>query len=216
MSITSVQLREQNGNVIESQSVPIAHVIKKRRSPATRHPIKIFVRDQYHTTPRPVEPRSYSEGDAQRPVSPASCYPSQGRHSGSYETPTVSDESAPALSPLGMHSHPQDELSPASSSLSHPPQSNPTASSSHSTTSSADPLARHPYYGDAFHHDVGAASGSQPLQRSLPFTSPLTRPLVIHEPPKVTLPSFVETFPEFVGSSLSNLRAGGRIISYPG
>ncbi|KAF8509596.1 hypothetical protein BU17DRAFT_98780 [Hysterangium stoloniferum] len=185
-------------------------------SPLSPDPLQVPSASLYRTTAHPVEPRLYSDGDAQRPVSPASCYPSQRRHSGSYETPTVSDESAPALSPLGMDSHPQDELSPASSSLSHPPQSNPTASSSHSTTSSADPLARHPYYGDAFHHDVGAASGSQPLQRSLPFTSPLTRPQVIHEPPKVTLPSFAEAFPEFVGSSLSNLRAGGRIVSYPG
>ncbi|KAF8509593.1 hypothetical protein BU17DRAFT_70376 [Hysterangium stoloniferum] len=151
--------RSQHNDYEESPGSPM--------SPLSPDPLQVPSASLYRTTAHPVEPRLYSDGDAQRPVSPASCYPSQRRHSGSYETPTVSDESAPALSPLGMDSHPQ-------------------------------------------------ASGSQPLQRSLPFTSPLTRPLVIHEPPKVTLPSFAEAFPEFVGSSLSNLRAGGRIISYPG
>ncbi|KAF8499426.1 hypothetical protein BU17DRAFT_72221 [Hysterangium stoloniferum] len=65
----------------------------------------------------------------------------KGRHSGLYDPPMESDESAPILSPLRMHSHPQ-------------------------------------------------ALGSQPLQRSLPFTSPLTRPQAVDEPRKVTLPSF--------------------------
>ncbi|KAF8509598.1 hypothetical protein BU17DRAFT_70381 [Hysterangium stoloniferum] len=199
--------RSQHNDYEESPGSPM--------SPLSPDPLQVPSASLYRTTAHPVEPRLYSDGDAQRPVWPASCYPSQRRHSGSYDPPTVSDEYAPALIPLRMHSHPQDETSPASSSLSHPPQSNPTASLSHSTTSSADPLTGHPYYGDAFRHDVGAASGSQPLQRSLPFTSPLTRPQIVHEPPKVTLPSFAEAFPEFVGSSLSNLRAGGRVISYP-
>ncbi|KAF8503850.1 hypothetical protein BU17DRAFT_71750 [Hysterangium stoloniferum] len=87
----------------------------------------------------------------------------RGRHSGLYDPPMESDESAPILSPLRMNSHPQ-------------------------------------------------ALGSQPLQWSLPFTSPLTRPQAVDEPRKVTLPSFAETFPEFVGSSL---RVGGHVILYP-
>ncbi|KAF8523344.1 hypothetical protein BU17DRAFT_86086 [Hysterangium stoloniferum] len=189
------------------------------------------------------------------------------------ESPTVSHESAPALSPLGMYSHPQgidtrvlisspqtnltvssshamtsraDPLArhpyhvrdvfhhdfgaasgsqplqwslpftshqtrpravhePPTSSSSHPPQTNPTASS-HPMTSSADPLAHHSYHvRDIFHHDGGAASGSQPLQQNLPFISHQTQPQAVYEPPKVTLPSFAEAFPEFVGSSLSNL-----------
>ncbi|KAF8510682.1 hypothetical protein BU17DRAFT_69966 [Hysterangium stoloniferum] len=183
-------------------------------SPLSPHSLQVpTTASLYHTTPGPVEPRSYSEGNAQRLVSLPSCYPSQRRHSGLYDPRMESDESAPILSPLRKHSHPQDEASTVSSSLSHPPQTNPTTLSSHSTTSSMDPLTHHPYYGDTFHHDLGTALGSQPLQRSLPFTSPLTRPQAVDEPRKVTLPSFAETFPEFVGSSL---RVGGHVILYPG
>ncbi|KAF8508347.1 hypothetical protein BU17DRAFT_70835 [Hysterangium stoloniferum] len=245
------------------------------------------------------------------PGSPASCYPSRRPYSGSYYPPTVSHESAPALSPLGIHLHPQDDATPASSF--HPPQTNPTPSSSHAATSRVDHLARHPYHhrapslssgacpSPAIRHDfvlstshqhplhlippkptllprltqrprvrtlsltipiiIGlpaspaelalhqpsdttsccpratnillissppnqpyrlivsrndlesgpsrspsiSSSGSQPLQRSLPFISHQTRPQAVYEPPKVTLPSFAEVFPEFVGSSLSNL-----------
>ncbi|KAF8514192.1 hypothetical protein BU17DRAFT_94676 [Hysterangium stoloniferum] len=58
------------------------------------------------------------------------------------------------------------------------------------------PLTCHPYsVRDTFHHDVGAASGSQPLQPRLPFTSHLTRPQAVHESPNVTLLSFAEGLP---------------------
>ncbi|KAF8508349.1 hypothetical protein BU17DRAFT_99855 [Hysterangium stoloniferum] len=178
-------------------------------SPLSPHSLQLpTTASLYHTMPGPFEPRSYSE----RLVSLPSCYPSQMRHSGLYDPPMESDESAPIISPLRMHSHPQDEASTVSSSLSHPPQTNPTALLSHSTTSSTDPLARDPYYGDTFHHDLGTALGSQPLQQSLPFTSPLTRPQAVDEPRKVMLPSFAKTFPEFVGSSL---RVGGHVILNP-
>ncbi|KAF8509205.1 hypothetical protein BU17DRAFT_99115 [Hysterangium stoloniferum] len=92
-------------------------------SPLSPHSLQVpTTASLYHTTPHPVEPHSYSEGNAQRLVSPPSCYPSQRRHSGLYDPPMESDESAPTLSPLRMHSHLQDEALPASSSLSYSPK----------------------------------------------------------------------------------------------
>ncbi|KAF8506410.1 hypothetical protein BU17DRAFT_100769 [Hysterangium stoloniferum] len=164
-----------------------------------------------HATARTSDLRSYSEDYRQYPVSPPSFHLSHQRgHTGSYDFPTVSYEPAPAVSPLEMHSHPQDEAFPTPPPLSsYPPQPqpyptapppHPTAPPPHPTASSAGPPALPPYYvRNDFRYDA-TGTASQPVQRSSPYDNHPTR--AGHEPPKVTLPSFAEAFPEFVGFSV--------------